>query len=64
MQVKQIGETLSFTTDYSASGSRYLCGEIVGRDWCFDRLVAYTVQTFSGHRYHVDAKSLEGRRAF
>lgn len=64
MQVKQIGETLAFTTDYSASGARNLCGEIVGRDWCFEHLVAYTVKTLSGHQYHVNATTLEGGRAF
>lgn len=61
---KQIGDTLNFTTEYSASGARNLCGVIEGRDWAFDRLLAYTVRTLSGHRYHVNADSLEAGRPF
>ena len=62
---KQIGDTLSFTTpEPSESGARHLCGRIVGRDWAFDRLVAYTVETLRGTRYHVNADSLESGHAF
>lgn len=60
-QPKQIGDILTFTTpEPSESGHRHLCG----RDWAFDRLVAYTVETLRGTRYHVNADSLESGHAF
>jgi len=61
-QAKQIGETIGFTTDYSASGVRHLFGEVTGRDWSFDTLLFYTVKTLAGTRYHVNADTFEAGR--
>lgn len=62
--IKQIGESIVFTTEHSDSGARTLCGTIEGRDWCFERLVAYTVRTLPGKRCHVNADTLEGGHSF
>lgn len=64
MQVKNIGDSVVFTTPYSESGARTLCGTIVGRNWSFDTLVSYVVETLSGTWYHVNANTLEGGHGF
>ncbi len=62
---KAIGDTISFRTlSPSESGACNLCGKVVARDWCFTRLVSYTVETLSGRRYHVNADTLEAGHSF
>jgi hypothetical protein len=57
---KAIGEQLQFTNQ---SGEQ-LVGEIVGRDWCFERLVSYTVRVAKGLRYIVNADTLRAGHSF
>lgn len=63
-QIKEIGETLWFTTEYSPNGIRNLIGTVVGRDWCHERLAYYTVKTLTGNHYNVNAETMEGGRPF
>lgn len=56
----EISDKLTFTTP---SGME-LTGEVQGRDWCFERLVSYTVRIKSGLRYVVDAKTLRSGHSF
>jgi len=62
-QVKQIGEWLVFTST-DTTGGRTLNGEIVGRDWCFDKFAYYTVRMLSGKHFHVNADTLQAGHSF
>lgn len=55
-----IGTTIGFTTPEGD----YKQGEITGRDWSFSTLLAYTVCTARGQRYHVNADSFLSGHSF
>lgn len=55
-----IGDRVDFT-DHEGNP---LSGDIVGRDWAFENLLAYTVRTMDGKRYHVNARDLSAGHPF
>lgn len=56
---KAIGETLTFNTPTGET----LTGKIVGRDWGFSTLLAYTVKVGRLH-YHVNPDTLQSGHSF
>lgn len=56
----QIGQTIGFTTP----SGEYLRGKIVGRDWAFSTLLAYTVRTARGQNYHVNPNDFKSGHSF
>jgi hypothetical protein len=59
-QALAIGQSLTFTN----TDGHPVTGTIVGRDWSFSTLIAYTVEIHNGMRYHVNASTLQSGHSF
>jgi hypothetical protein len=51
----EIGATVIIKT----IDGEFLTATVEGRNWCFDRLLSYSVKAEDGKRYNVDADTME-----